>query len=343
MTDKSHPQPAKRRRSRWFLAWFILLIFFVTCWVVALAKFDYSTHLLASEGRVATATITKKVMHAAGEAGYTRTRYATDFVFTSADGISVEGTRRVSPDQWDRTKQGDTFQVTYAASDPQVYEVGTTVFSTTAADLILLGVSVIWLVLMTLLIRPPHRWADAQRAKRTHPSKAASSLAPGIAADAPPPIAAKSRVSGSTMFGAALILVGALFLLIGVANLLSEQNFRAEARAATAMVLTKSSVSGRSGSYRLQIRFTTDDGRLHEPVIGVDYQTMSSVHERDSIQIVYSPADLTRIRVANHGQARPPLFLWFISALGGIVAAGGAICIAYSLLDARPRNAATQS
>jgi len=342
VTERSHPQPAKHHRSTWFLAWFVLLIFFVSCWVVALAKVAYSTHLLASEGRVATATVTNKVMHAAGDAGYNRTTYATDFVFTSADGKSVEGTRRINADQWDRIKQGDTFQVTYAASDPQVYEVGATLFSTTAADLIFLGVSVIWLVLMTLLIRPPHRWATARRAKRSHPSKAASRSAPGIAADSPAPIAAKSKVSGSTMFGTALILVGGLFLLIGVANLLSEQNFRAEAKIATAIVLTKSSASGKSGSsYPLQIRFTTDDGRLHEPVIGVDHQTMSSIHEREPIQIVYSPADLTRIRVASRGQASPPLFLWFISALGGIIAAGGAICIAYGLHDARPRNAAT--
>ena len=50
----------------------------------------YGAHFLASAARVVTATITKKVMHPAGEAGYTHTSYAIDFVFTTADGNRVE-------------------------------------------------------------------------------------------------------------------------------------------------------------------------------------------------------------------------------------------------------------
>jgi hypothetical protein len=151
---------------------------------------------------------------------------------------------------------------------------------------------------------------------------------------------AKTSISGPVLFGTVLFLCGAFFLLIGVANLVKERAedgaFRTKGKAATAVVFTKSSsVTGKSGdSYPLGVRFTTDEFNSVEATIGVEYPTMTSIHEHQPIRIIYLPAHPAQIRLASE-QPRPFLLLWFVSALGGIVATAGVISIAFSLSDAR--------
>ena len=96
MTEKSHGQSAQRKKSPHF-GTLIFLMVFITLWVVGFGCLIYQGHVLLSEGRLATATITKKVMHPAGEGGYTQTTFEEDFVFTTADGHSIEGKRDLTP------------------------------------------------------------------------------------------------------------------------------------------------------------------------------------------------------------------------------------------------------
>ncbi|MGO8856685.1 MAG: DUF3592 domain-containing protein [Steroidobacteraceae bacterium] len=325
MTTKSPRQSAKTRKSP-YIVFYAASLFIVTGWLGMVGLWEYSAHLIASQAHVATATITGKVMHPAGQEGYTKTAYEEDFVFTTAAGKQIEGKTNLTADSWDRIKPGDTFQVTYAASEPGTYHIGTDT-NTTLSDCVFLGVLVIWLVFLRLTIRARHR----RPTPRTR-----SEAAPDSLARAPPPAAARAPVNGAVLMGAALLVVGGVFLLIGVANLVSERGFRAHGKAATAIVLTKSTVIGKNGdSYPLDVRFTTDEGKSIETSIGVDYATMTSLHEHLPVTIIYAPEHPEKIRLASDGQFSTFVALWFFSALGGILAIGGAIMMSFGFLDAK--------
>jgi len=325
VTNMSRPKSAKTKKSPYFVI-FAVLLFITTGWVAMGVIWEYSAHLIASQGQVATATVTGKVMHPAGQGGYTKTSYEQDFAFTTTDGKRIEGKTGVTADYWDQIKPGDTFKVTYAADQPGTYHIGTDT-STMIGDCIFLGIVVIWLVVMRLTIRALHR----QPTPRT-----ASAVAPDTSTDATRPAVAKRSVNGPALAGAGLSLVGVLFLLIGVANLVGERGFRIHGKAATAIVLTKSAVHGKNGdSYPLDVRFTTDEGKLIETSIGVDYATMTSLHEHLPVKIIYAPEDPEKIRLASDDLFTTLVALWCFSALGGILAIGGAIMIGFGFLDAK--------
>ncbi len=325
MINKSPGQSAITKKSPYFV-FYAVSLFIVTGWIGIVGVWEYSAHLIASQGQVATATITGKVLHPAGQEGYTKTSYEEDFAFTTAEGKRIEGKTDLTADSWDRIKPGGTFQVTYATSDPSTYHSGTDT-STTVSDCIFGGVLVIWVVFLTLTIRARHR----RPSPRTAPAGA-----PDTAADAPRRGVAKASINGTVIMGAALSIVGAIFLLIGVVNLVGERGFRAHGRAATAIVLTKSTVHGRNGdSYPLDVRFTTDEGKLIETSIGVDYATMTSLHEHLPINIIYAPEQPDKIRLANDDQFSTFVALWALSALGGILAIGGAIMMGFGFMDAK--------
>jgi len=321
----SRPHSTKTKKSPYFV-FLAALLFITTGWVGIGGIREYSDHLVASQGQVATATITKKVMHRAGQEGYTKTSYEEDFAFSATDGERIEGKTDVTPDYWDRNRLGDTFKVTYAASQPGTYRIGTNT-STTVSDCIFLAIVVMWLVVMRLTIRALH--------SRPTP-RTISAAAPDTAANPLRPVAAKASFNGPVLVGAGLSSIGLLFLLIGVANLVGERSFRTLGKAATAIVLTKSSVHGKNGdSYPLGVRFTTDEGRSIETSMGVDRPTMSSLREHLPIKIIYLPKHPEQIRLASDDRFSAYVFLWFVSALGVILAIGGAIIISFSLLDAK--------
>jgi hypothetical protein len=325
VTSKSSRQSAKTKKSPYFV-FYAVSLFIVTGWIGIVGVWEYSAHLIASQGEVATATITRKVMHPAGEEGYTKTSYEEDFVFTTTEGKRIEGKTDLTSDYWDRIKPGDTFQVTYATSEPDTYHIGTDT-STTVSDCVFVGVLAIWAVFLRLTIRARHR----RPSHRTAPPRA-----PDTAADAPRRGVAKASINGPVFMGTVLLVVGGMFLLTGVVNLVISYEYRAHGRAATAIVLTKSTVIGKNGdSYPLDVRFTTDKGKSIETSIGVDYATMTSLHEHLPINIIYAPEQPDRIWLANDDQFSTFVFLGFFSALGGILAIGGAIMMSFGFLDAK--------
>ena len=318
MTNKPPGQSAKAKKSAHFVFWPVSL-FIVTGLVGIVGYMEYSAHLIASQGQLATATITGKVMHPAGLEGYTKTAYEEDFTFTTAEGKRIEGKTDLTADSWDRIKPGGTFKVTYAASDPSTYHIGTDT-STTFSDCIFLGVLVIWVVLLWLTIRARH--------KRPSPRTAAAP-APDTAADAPRRGVAKASINGRGLLGAAVLLVvGGGFLLTGVVGLVSERGFRVHGKAATAIVLTKS--SGHVG-----VRFTTDEGKLIETRTDVESPTMESLHEHLPVKIIYAPEHPEKIRLASDDQFTTFVFWGFFAALGAILAIAGVIVMSFGFLDAK--------
>ena len=167
MTNMSRPKSAKTKKSPYFVI-FAVLLFITTGWVAMGVIWEYSAHLIASQGQVATATVTGKVMHPAGQGGYTKTSYEQDFAFTTTDGKRIEGKTGVTADYWDQIKPGDTFKVTYAADQPGTYHIGTDT-STMIGDCIFLGIVVIWLVVMRLTIRALHRQPTPRTASAVAP------------------------------------------------------------------------------------------------------------------------------------------------------------------------------
>ena len=347
MTKKSRrPSTKKAASSSRFLFGVSAFIWCVCSLIlVLLGHFDYQGHLLASEARVATATVTKNVLHPAGVDGHARTSYEFDYVFTTADGTHIESKGYLDDADlargWDRLKIGDTIPITYAAGDPQNHKRGTDT-GTTALDYILIGLSVVWLIIATISVAAARSWWLAHGAGSRR-SMTASGVPPRAAADPPRPVVTKASVNASTVFGTFLLLFGAIFLLIGVANLVgnraTDRAFRTEGKAATAIVITKSTGTRKGGgsSYSLGIRFTTDQGQSIMVNMDVDLPTLSSLHERYPINIIYLPEHPTQIRLSTY-QSGSPAFLWFICALGGILAAGGAILLGFGFSDAKRQH-----
>lgn len=324
MTDKTSRQPAKPKKSRNFRIFAVFLLI-TTGWLGFAGVWAYTAHLLASEGQAVTATITRKVLHPAGQEGYTKTSYEEQFVFTTAAGIRIEGKAKLTPDAWDRIKPGDTFKV-ISTPNGTTYQIGTS-SNTTVSDGVFVAVLAIWLIFLTFTIRALHR--------RPTP-RDRSAAASNSAAHAPPPAAASASVNGVVIMGAGLSVVGGVFLLIGVVNLVVEHGYRTHGKAATAIVLTKSTQQGKhSTTYPLYVRFTTDEGKLIETTIGVDYATMMSIHEHLPLSIVYPPQQPDRIWLPNDDNFSTRFWCWFLSALGAILAIGGAIMMSFAILDAK--------
>ena len=318
---------------------FILLVF--TLMLVIFGVSDHDAHRFASEARFATAMVRSNVLHPAGVEGYASTVYEVAYVFTAADGTRIESKDRLDDAAiargWDHLKMGDTIPVTYAADHPQNHRMGTDT-STRTLDLILVGLAGAWLVLASIAVAVARSWWLAHVAVGSR-----KGAVPSTAADPPRPAAAKFSVSASTAFGMVLLSCGAIFLLIGVANLVAIQStdraYRTEGKAATAIVLVKNTTTNRGGeiSYGLIVRFATDEGKPVIANISVDRATSSSLREHYPIKIIYLPEQPTQIRLPGDQPGSPP-FLWFLTALAGVLAAAGAILLGFGISDAKRRR-----
>jgi hypothetical protein len=349
-------QPQRRGIRLWSYKWqsgskappliFIggVLLFVSSIFLALMGTYVYRAHRLASEGTFSTGTVVKKVMHQASDSGASNTSYEVDYSFTTADGRTVEGNDTIDPDAWDQLKEGGPVQIEYAASKPRINEVGATSGPIIIGYIVVVVASVMWLVGATLAVKGLRgTWSAPARS-----GKPATHADPGVVfnkgrveVDLPPFL--KDKVTPWTFFGTLLLICGAMFLLIGVANLRQERAFRAEGKPATAIVLTKSShqeYDQQNDTYQthydLDYRFTTDDGKSARGSAEVSWRRWRSIHERDPIQIIYLPMRPTRSRLASD---HPGFFLWFVTVLGALLTGGGTILLGYSLFDtARKRR-----
>jgi hypothetical protein len=315
---------------------FILLAFSVL--IIFFGVSDYDAHRLATQARVATATVKRTVLHPAGVEGYASTVYEFDYVFTAADGTRIESEDQLDDAAlargWDHLKMGDTIPVTYAAGNPHDHRMGTDT-STRTADLILAGFAGVWLVLASLAVSLARRWWLAHQAAAS-PDGAVASASGDYSRRSAAPVS----VSVSTGSGIVLLLCGTILLLIGVVGLAAswstDRAFHAEGKAATAIVLVMSATANRGGevSYRLLVRFATDEGKSAMARIRVDRAAFSTLHEHYPIKIIYLPEQPTQIRLPTY-QPGPPPILWIITALAAVLVAAGAILLGFGISNTK--------
>src|ERR1700687_98431 len=217
-----------------------VLLFVSFIFVALLGKGAYDAHRFASEGRFATATVTKKVVHPASDNGTTNTSYEVNYVFTTADGHKVESSDTVDPDTWDQIVDGGPVDVEYAASDPTINRIGIATGVTVIGSILLIVASVLGLLGATFAVK-------GLLALQTSPESAGPGASDihavprrgRVAVEQPPLL--QVPVSPWIAVGSILLFCGVIFLLVGVLALHQERLFHAEGMTATAIVLTKSS------------------------------------------------------------------------------------------------------
>ena len=230
----------------------------------------------------------------------------------------LRGIWTVDADHWDQIHEGGPVQVEYAASNPELNQIGTPPGGLMFIDSALVLASVMWLVGATLAFKGLRGiWFEWTRGSPE------SKVAPVRNAGVKPWVAAAIALFGS----------GAIFLLIGAVNLRQERLFQTDGQTATAIVLTKSThLKTDSKSKRQQIgyylgyRFTTHDGTSVEGSDSVGLQQWNSIREREPIEIIYLPETPTRNRLASD---QPEMVLWMFSILGAAPIVGGSIVVGY--------------
>jgi methionine-rich copper-binding protein CopC len=335
------PRSQFRSRSASLLFAGAVLLFISFIFVAVLGKDAYDAHRFASEGRIATATVTKKVVHPASDNGTANTSYEVNYVFTTADGHKVEGSDTVDPDTWEQIADRGPVAVEYAASDPTISRIGIATGVTVIGSILLIVASVLGLVGATLAVK-------GLLALRTSPQSAGPAASDNhavprrgrVAVEQSPLL--KVRVSPWIAVGSILLFCGVIFLLIGVLVLHQERLFHAEGVTATAIVLTKSSHvvynqqnNSHETKYEVGYRFTTQDGRSVQGSNEVGWRTWKSIWERDPIQIVYLPESPARSRLVANDPGMGP---WIASVLGGALTAGGILLLGYGFFDATRRH-----
>jgi hypothetical protein len=313
------------------------------CLFVALSARDtFHAHRLATDGRMASATVTKKVVHPAAK-GTSNTTYEVDYVFTTADGRHVASSDTVDPDTWERTEDRAPVEVQYSAGDPTINRIGPTTGVTAIAVMFLSVGCALGLLGASLLVKGlVALWAPPQSAG-SDVSDAAADTGAVVSrgwstVDGPPLLQYRVRVSPWIIIGGILLIVGVSFLLIGDLELRQGRLYKTGGSIATAMVVTKSSrVEARPQSahsqqihYDVGSRFTSYDGATVQGSDEVDLRTWQSIRERDPIQIVYLRDQPARSRlVANDPGAAPQQFI----VLGRMLAAVGALSLSYGLFS----------
>ena len=318
-----------------------LLLVVGSVFLLVMGNYAYQQHRLSSEGKLTDGIVVKKVLNQASDNGTSKTSYAVDYTFTTAAGRKITGEETVDPDVWDQLKEGGPVQIDYAASKPEINQIGPARGNSWVVFLVLGVGSGIWLLGAIVLVK-------GVRARSSAPAGIASPTAPAEArAQAERSVRAPSSTFASTgmvwqrshskkiliptpVFGGILLLIGAIFLLVGMFNLRHERAFRAAARTATGIVLTKSSKveddyqnNTQRTRYYIGYRFTTEDGTPVKGSEEVNWYSWTSIHERDPVQITYLPQHPSRNRLAQDG---PGFSLWF-TVLGGLVCGAGVIVL----------------
>ena len=322
-----------RSRGAALLLFGVVFLFISSIFLSLMAGASYKAHRLAGEGQLAAGTVIKKLLHPAGDNGTPNTWYEAAYTFTTRDGRKVETDATIDADHWDQIHEGGPVQVEYAASNPELNQIGKPQDGLVFIDSALVVAAAMWLVGATLAFKGLRGIWFASTHGGTEPT-----VAPVHNAGVRPWIAAATALFGS----------GAIFLLIGVVNLHQDRLFQSEGRTASAIVLTKSthlqydSKSKRQqNGYYLGYRFTTHDGSSVEGSDSVSLQQWNSIRERDSIEIVYLPESPTRNRLASD---QPAIWLWMFSILGAALIVGGLIAVGYgfrgSLRKKRRRRSA---
>jgi len=334
-------QIQSRAASLLFAGAVLLLISYI--FIALLAKDTYHAHQLATDGRMATATVIQKIVHRASDNGTSNTSYEVKYNFSTADGRKVEGSDTVDSDTWERIADRGPLDVQYAASDPTINRIGTTSGVSMIGATSLIVASALGLLGATLAVK-------GLLALRTAP-ESADSTAPDTHAVAshgwttvvgPPLLQFPARVSPGIMIGGILLVCGLTLLLLNALYSRQERLFEAEGMRATALVLAKSShvVYNQQNrlletKYDITYRFATQAGELVQGSDEIDWRTWKSIREREPIQIVYLRDSPARSRLAANVSGAAPRIT---RVLGAALAASGSLLLGYGIFDATRKH-----
>jgi hypothetical protein len=343
-------QPKTARQQLIFFG--ALLVFLSSMFVAFTAPEAYRGRRLSTEGRPATGTVIKKVLHRASDNpnSDSSTSYEVDYTFTTANGRRIAGSEAIDADGWDRLNEGGPIEIEYAASAPRINQIageggylGSAIIATVF--------SLVWLVGTGLILKgwlfPP--LASAKRS----PGQESKSESQEDTADDAPPAETNSlsfRLTASPWIFASVfpLVLGPIFLLVGGFGVHEEHVYRTEGKQATGIVLTKSSheehrhdnnsnSDTRVMHYLLGYRFSTEAGQSLRGSEEVSWRAWSSIHERDPIQIVYLPHHPATNRLAGQSSV---LVDWLFAILGALLSGAGVASLGYGVLIDAPRRAA---
>jgi len=157
----------------------VVLLFISTIFLGILGKYMYRAHRLGSEVKFATGTVVKKVMQPASGNGTSDTSYEVDYSFTTADGHDIQGNDTVDPDAWDQLNEGAPVQIEYAASKPQINQIGATEGPIIIGEIGLVMASIMRLAGATLAVKGLlGPWSAPKEG--AHRSKTTPAVIPGM-------------------------------------------------------------------------------------------------------------------------------------------------------------------
>jgi hypothetical protein len=317
----------------------VVLLFISSIFIALLAKDTYHAHRLATDGRMATATVIKKIVNRASDNGTSNTSYEINYLFSTADGRTVEGSDTVDPNTLDQASERGPVDVQYATNDPAINRIGTTTGVSMISSTLLIVVSALGLLGATLAVKGllELRASPQSRGSAASDNHAVASRG-WTTVVGPPLLQFRVRVNPLIIIGSILLVCGLTFLLLNGLFVRQERLFHAEGMRATALVLTKSSrvVYNQQNSlletkYDVGYRFITQDGESVQGSDEVDWHTWKSIQERDPIQIVYLSDSPARNRLAATDPGAAP---WIANVLGGALAAGGTVVLGYGFFYA---------
>ncbi len=326
----------------------VVLMLLSALFVALVAKDVYRQQRLATEGLPAIGTVVRKTLHRANDQGTSDTSYELDYVFATAGGRRLRGSDTVDPTTWDAIVEGAQIPVEYAASRPTIQRIGGRVNPPMGGELLLAAASILGLCGAALGIKAlclP--WTAAARAAQTDSNT--------VLAGTPGPMLMKILaflrrwVSPVTvgavvalLMGAIFLLMGAIFLPTGLATVHQESLFRRAGETVSGTVLTKSvrrpgQGRGSSTHYDIGYRFITHAGISIQGSDDVSGELWRSIHERESIPILYLADQPHQNRLLANDPGTVPRI---VSVLGAMFLGIGALLSGYFLWGSMRRSQA---
>ena len=317
----------------------VVLILLSVLFVALVAKDVYRQQRLAMEGLPTIGTVVKKTLHRANDQGTADTPYELDYFFATAGGRRLEGSDTVDPTTWDAIVEGAQIPLEYAAGRPTIQRIGDRVKPPIAGEWVIVAASILGSCGAALAIKALRMpWSAAARAAQTDSNT--------VLAGSPGPILMKILafllrwVSPVTVGAVVTLSLGGVFLPTGLVIVHQESLFRRAGETVSGTVLTKRvwrEQPGRVSStqYDIGYRFITHDGISVQGSDKVSGELWRSIHERESVPILYLADHPQQNRLlANDPGTLPRVF----SVLGATFLGIGALLSGYLLWGSMRRR-----
>lgn len=137
------------------------------------------------------------------------------------------------------------------------------------------------------------------------------------------------------VFGAALLLVGAIFLFIGGGTFLEQRRYGARAAAVTIDKSLRRATSDINTSYEIRYRVTPAEGPAFEQTESVDVHFWERVEQGSPLEVAYAPGSPETGRVLRDTSAQDRAAIWALGG-GAILASIGLLIVVKGGRSSRP-------